>query len=143
METNIDSHNFWKFFFFTEIKCVRLLKIIIPAYRFRNENAMLECDFELDKVKNDETYADEDLYSVKWYKDNEEFYRYVPRANPPQNSYKVDGIKVDVSVLIYCFFISGKKEIRTWARLKHMAWVMTSFEPSIYTNSKALLPLYY
>jgi cell adhesion molecule 2 len=88
-------------FIFSEIKCVRLLKIIIPAYRFRNENAMLECDFELDKVKNDETYADEDLYSVKWYKDNEEFYRYVPRANPPQNSYKVDGIKVDVSGLCY------------------------------------------
>lgn len=39
----------------------------------------------------------ETLYSVKWYKDNEEFYRYVPKANPPQNSYKVEGIRVDVS----------------------------------------------
>lgn len=39
----------------------------------------------------------EALYSVKWYKDNEEFYRYVPKANPPQNSYKVEGIRVDVS----------------------------------------------
>uniref|UniRef100_A0A1B0DRA7 Uncharacterized protein n=1 Tax=Phlebotomus papatasi TaxID=29031 RepID=A0A1B0DRA7_PHLPP len=36
----------------------------------------------------------ETLYSVKWYKDNEEFYRFVPRASPPQHSYKVDGIKV-------------------------------------------------
>jgi cell adhesion molecule 2 len=86
-----------------------LLKIIIPAYRFRNENAMLECDFELDKVKNYEnkieSYADEDLYSVKWYKDNEEFYRYVPRDSPPQNSYKVDGIKVDVSMQILPFLV--------------------------------------
>lgn len=39
----------------------------------------------------------EALYSVKWYKDNEEFYRYVPKANPPQNSYKVEGVRVDVS----------------------------------------------
>lgn len=39
----------------------------------------------------------EALYSVKWYRDNEEFYRYVPKDNPPQNSYVVDGIKVDVS----------------------------------------------
>lgn len=37
------------------------------------------------------------LYSVKWYKDNEEFYRYVPKSNPPQQSYRVEGIRVDVS----------------------------------------------
>lgn len=30
----------------------------------------------------------ETLYSVKWYKDGEEFYRFVPKSNPPQNSYK-------------------------------------------------------
>lgn len=40
---------------------------------------------------------EEVLYSVKWYKDGDEFYRFVPRANPPQNSYSFDGIKVDVS----------------------------------------------
>lgn len=40
---------------------------------------------------------DEKLYSVKWYKDNEEFYTYVPRANPPQRTHHVEGVKVDVS----------------------------------------------
>lgn len=44
----------------------------------------------------------EALYSVKWYRDNEEFYRYVPKDNPPQNSYVVDGIKVDVSNQCCC-----------------------------------------
>lgn len=44
----------------------------------------------------------EALYSVKWYRDNEEFYRYVPKDNPPQNSYVVDGIKVDVSNRCCC-----------------------------------------
>lgn len=39
----------------------------------------------------------ETLYSVKWYKGSEEFYRYVPKANPQQNSYKVEGVHVDVS----------------------------------------------
>uniref|UniRef100_A0A336N3G3 CSON009995 protein n=1 Tax=Culicoides sonorensis TaxID=179676 RepID=A0A336N3G3_CULSO len=37
----------------------------------------------------------EALYSIKWYRDNEEFYRYVPKDNPPQHSYAVEGIKVD------------------------------------------------
>lgn len=50
--------------------------------------AILVCDYELDG---------EVLYAVKWYKDDEEFYRFVPKSNPPQHSYKVDGIKVDVS----------------------------------------------
>jgi hypothetical protein len=46
---------------------------------------------------DNEEDMDETLYSVKWYKDEEEFYRFVPRANTPQNSYSFDGIKVDVS----------------------------------------------
>lgn len=43
---------------------------------------------------------EETLYAVKWYKDNEEFYRYIPKANPPQQSYRVEGIRVDVSIKI-------------------------------------------
>ncbi|XP_055606353.1 uncharacterized protein LOC129754364 [Uranotaenia lowii] len=39
--------------------------------------------------------ADERLYSIKWYKDNEEFYRYVPSASQPIKSYKIEGIRVD------------------------------------------------
>nr|KAF7415417.1 hypothetical protein H0235_012009 [Vespula pensylvanica] len=35
------------------------------------------------------------LYSFSWYKDHEEFYRYVPRSEPTQHSYHVEGIKVD------------------------------------------------
>lgn len=84
---------------------------------------MLECQYELNNRsinnklnagydnansrqhhrRNNYLYYDNDdemeetLYSVKWYKDEEEFYRYVPRASQPQNSYTFDGIKVDVS----------------------------------------------
>lgn len=51
---------------------------------------------------HDDYYADTDgggaeerLYSIKWYKDNEEFYRYVPSATPPIKSYKIEGVRVD------------------------------------------------
>lgn len=86
----------------------------IPAYKFRGENAILECQFELNGSKgaeysknlnyNSDEQLDEaeSLYSVKWYKDNEEFYRFVPKSNPPQNSYKVDGIRVDVRIISLC-----------------------------------------
>ncbi|EDV92997.1 uncharacterized protein LOC6563222 [Drosophila grimshawi] len=56
-----------------------------------------------DKFNESEEGEDEDeeaqeegeaLYAIKWYKDNEEFYRYVPKARPPKTSYRVDGVRV-------------------------------------------------
>lgn len=74
--------------------CLRLQKVVIPPYKLKGDNAKLECLYELDG---------DTLYTVKWYKDNEEFYRYVPKSYPPQSSYRVEGIKVDVSRNIYIF----------------------------------------
>lgn len=88
---------------------------MVPAYELHGNFAMLECQYELNNSdnrhsksskyhfpydSNEQSDEGETLYSVKWYKDNEEFYRYVPKANPTQHSYKVDGIKVDVSILL-------------------------------------------
>jgi hypothetical protein len=93
---------------------------VVPSLKYRGENVLLECQYELNnrsinnKYNTNEGYdterqyrrnnylyyeneEEETLYSIKWYKDGDEFYRFVPRANPPQNSYSFDGIKVDVS----------------------------------------------
>jgi hypothetical protein len=40
----------------------------------------------------------EALYSVKWYKDGYEFYRYVPRDQPPAQVFTLNGISVDVRI---------------------------------------------
>ena len=99
-----------------------MLSVSIPVYKFRGDHAILECNYELnnnnfnynsnsnsnnnkrhDEYDSEEQKDDgrEHLYSVKWYKDNEEFYRFVPKANPPKHSYKVEGIRVDVSSSIF------------------------------------------
>ena len=102
---------------------------MVPSLKYRGENALLECQFELNnksihkhkaydvdrQYRNNYLYYDENdneevLYSVKWYKDGEEFYRFVPRANSPQNSYSFDGIKVDVSALL----IKNLKMVNIW-----------------------------
>lgn len=98
---------------------LRLSKLVVPSVKFRGENALLECLYELNNQKNrsanyryedgkyyrrnnyfydNEEEQEETIYSVKWYKDDQEFYRYVPGKNPQKNSYKFDGIKVDVSI---------------------------------------------
>ena len=68
---------------------MKLLKVDIPPYILRGEAALLQCQYELENDR---------LYSVTWYKDHEEFYRYVPTSNPTKHSYALDGIKVDVSL---------------------------------------------
>ena len=68
---------------------MKLLRVDIPPYIMQGEVALLQCQYEL---QNDR------LYSVTWYKDHEEFYRYVPSANPTKHSYPLEGIRVDVSL---------------------------------------------
>jgi len=63
---------------------------VVPRYKIRGETAVLRCDFELEGAL---------LYAVKWYRENEEFYRFVPKSEPQKTSYLVDGIKVDVSLI--------------------------------------------
>ncbi|VVD00140.1 unnamed protein product [Leptidea sinapis] len=67
---------------------LRIVRVSVPSYRVRGQQAQFECDYEL---------GGDRLYSVKWYRDNEEFYRYMPKYDPPQHAYKIDGVKVDLS----------------------------------------------
>ncbi|KAG7299568.1 hypothetical protein JYU34_016546 [Plutella xylostella] len=67
---------------------LRILRVSVPAYRMRGQPAQLQCDYEL---------GGDGLYSVKWYRDDEEFYRYLPKYNPPSHAYKLEGVKVDLS----------------------------------------------
>ncbi|XP_043785767.1 uncharacterized protein LOC122711257 isoform X3 [Apis laboriosa] len=65
---------------------LKLLGINVPAYSLRGKSALLECRYDLETDK---------LYSITWYKDHEEFYRYVPRGEPKKHTYHVEGVKVD------------------------------------------------
>ncbi|XP_064091914.1 cell adhesion molecule 3-like [Macrobrachium nipponense] len=65
---------------------LRLKESVIPPYKLRGETVELRCDFEKENSS---------IYSVKWFKDDEEFYRYVPRDNPQYNIFPRNGVKVD------------------------------------------------
>lgn len=77
-------------FFFLDIsEAVQMLGVKVPAYIFIGDSVQLFCNYDLQMDK---------LYSVSWYKDNEEFYRYVPASKTQlKHSYYMDGITVDVS----------------------------------------------
>nr|CAH7737595.1 unnamed protein product [Callosobruchus chinensis] len=48
----------------------------------------LYCEYDLEGTP---------LYSVKWYRDGDEFYRYVPKEEPPTRVFPLPGLRVDVS----------------------------------------------
>ncbi|OXU24243.1 hypothetical protein TSAR_001205 [Trichomalopsis sarcophagae] len=58
----------------------------IPQHVVLNQTVRMECNFNLDR---------ETLYSVKWYKDGHEFYRYVPKEQPAVHVFPLAGVSVD------------------------------------------------
>ena len=77
---------------------LRLKDIDVPAHRLVGNTARLVCKFDMEG---------DILYSVKWYKDDLEFYRFVPNDRPKLQVFPQKGIHVDVSkyyyfVKVYC-----------------------------------------
>ncbi|XP_026666660.1 uncharacterized protein LOC108632931 isoform X2 [Ceratina calcarata] len=68
---------------------LQLLKLDVPSIADpRWDRLTLRCEYDL---------GGEDLYSVKWYKDGAEFFRYMPDSRPPGRDFPVDGVYVDVN----------------------------------------------
>lgn len=71
-----------------ETNGLRMLELIVPQHAVLGQNVSLECNFNLDGEK---------LYSVKWYKDGNEFYRFVPQEKPPALMFVHPGVTAIVS----------------------------------------------
>ncbi|XP_042873066.1 uncharacterized protein LOC122253809 [Penaeus japonicus] len=59
----------------------------VPVYKFRGENARLKCNFDR---------RSDPLYSVKWYKDDHEFFSFMSKRNPPKKTFPRAGVDVDI-----------------------------------------------
>ncbi|XP_054167088.1 endothelial cell-selective adhesion molecule-like [Oppia nitens] len=67
---------------------LRLIMLDVPSPSYVGESVELTCSYDL---------GDDRLYSVKWYKNDVEFYRYVPKDWPPGQFLPIPGIRVDLS----------------------------------------------
>lgn len=65
---------------------LRMLEIQVPPSIMRGQPIMLNCTFDLEG---------DILYSIKWYKNNVEFYRYIPSDQTPGQMYPLKGIYLD------------------------------------------------
>ena len=74
------------------VGAIRLVQVAVPSLIQAGGSASLVCDVDME---------DERLYAVKWYKDNEEFFRYVPRDSADFIVYDVRGVVVNVNLSLY------------------------------------------
>ena len=64
----------------------KMLGIRVVKPFILGERGLLECDYDLEESE---------VYSVKWYKDGYEFYRFLPRMEHQTAVFSVPGVKVD------------------------------------------------
>lgn len=81
---------------------LKFVQLDVPGALHSGESTWLKCLYEL---------GTDELYSVKWYKNNVEFFRYLPSDNPAGQNYELLGVFVNVSLCIFYeivlqFFIS-------------------------------------
>ncbi|XP_076335161.1 uncharacterized protein LOC143238641 [Tachypleus tridentatus] len=65
---------------------LRITYLDIPRSVRSGQDVRLHCMYDLEE---------DSLYSVKWYKDDLEFFRYVPKEIPQRQFFPLDGINID------------------------------------------------
>lgn len=61
------------------------VKIHVPSAVIKGHDATLNCTYDLEG---------DDLYAVKWYKNDREFFRYTPEDEKPIKQFKIKGLEV-------------------------------------------------
>jgi len=65
---------------------IKILDLKIPRHATKGEDVRMECNYDLEADK---------LYSIKWYFNGHEFYRYIPSDSPRTTIFDRPGINVD------------------------------------------------
>lgn len=70
--------------------------VVIPRAVSVGDTVTLQCKYDLEG---------EPLYTVKWYKGQSEFYRFLPKELPNTQVFALPGIDVDVSAISCYLYI--------------------------------------
>lgn len=74
--------------FLSGIDALRAMQIRVPEAARAGSTVTLACDYDLEQAA---------LYTIKWYRGDEEFYRFVPKESPPSRVFPMPAVNVDVS----------------------------------------------
>lgn len=72
-----------------ESASLKSMIVRVPQVVKSGDTVTLSCEYDLEQVP---------LYSVKWYRNDIEFYRFIPKESPPFKAFAVKFVNVDVSI---------------------------------------------
>lgn len=76
-----------------QVSAFRIVNLEVPTQVAAGETVQLKCEYELAPYSK--------LYTLRWLKNNVEFYRYEPDGQTRHRFYRIHGLQVNVS--FYCF----------------------------------------
>jgi len=127
--------------------CLKLLELDVPTHKLVGEGVKLVCRFDMEG---------DTLYSVKWYRNEQEFYRFVPNDRPKLQIFPQHGIRVERSKSsrqhVFLFDLqleasgSYRCEVSAEApsfRTKHEEKVMVVVQEPYHNEIVGLMPRYY
>ncbi|XP_044264611.1 uncharacterized protein LOC123011307 [Tribolium madens] len=71
-----------------DVRALKDMYIKVPEAVRVGDSVTLACDYDLEAAA---------LYTIKWYRYDSEFYRYVPKESPPSRVFVMSHLNVDVS----------------------------------------------
>ncbi|GLV40102.1 beaten path IIb [Carabus blaptoides fortunei] len=83
-------------YFVSPTSGLRSVHLSVPRAVRAGHSVTLGCNYDLEKAP---------LYSVKWYRGMDEFYRYVPKEEPPTRVFPLPGLKVDM--VLRCWLLGA------------------------------------
>jgi purine-cytosine permease-like protein len=86
----------WEEYIVADVRALRDMHIKVPEAVRVGDSVTLACNYDLESAA---------LYTIKWYRYDSEFYRYVPKESPPSRVFVMPHLTVDVSTL--CLFYFG------------------------------------
>ena len=89
--SNFHFYTVTMFVFVSDGGAVRIRELRVPQVAIYGETVLFSCLYELDG-------PDDILFSVKWYKNQEEFYRYIPGEHGRKLTFPLKGVNVHVSL---------------------------------------------
>lgn len=106
----MSANCFYTFIFFLGCHSLKSVVIHVPEVAKSGDTVTLSCDYDLEQAA---------LYTIKWYRNDVEFYRFVPKESPPSKAFSVPFINVDVS----------RRNLRKNVSIKSGRGGTTSFSP--------------
>ncbi|KAG8186974.1 hypothetical protein JTE90_005747 [Oedothorax gibbosus] len=106
----------------SSVWCLRLVSLHVPTRVIVGETIKLSCGYDLE---------DDKLYSIKWYRDDVEFFRYVPRDVPPGQFFPLQGVTVDAKRLVSATAILRSERLSR-AVGKRIVWFLRRKPPGLF-----------